>query len=69
MDSQQAALGVNSANEKPLHLCPNCSSYAVAPKWSELLKDRCVRNVWCCDACRYEFETFAVFSDAKPLRP
>jgi ribosomal protein L37AE/L43A len=68
MDSRQAASGVNSANEKPLHLCPNCSAYAVAPKWPERLKDRCVRNVWSCDVCGFEFETAATFTTKADIK-
>jgi predicted RNA-binding Zn-ribbon protein involved in translation (DUF1610 family) len=62
MDSPQAVLAVNGANEKPLHFCPNCSAYIIAATWSERLSDRCVRNVWSCDVCGFEFETAATFT-------
>jgi transcription elongation factor Elf1 len=29
----------------------------IAPIWSEHVSDRCVRHVWSCEACGYEFET------------
>ena len=30
---------------------------AAMPDWSEHVSERCVRHVWSCDACNYEFET------------
>ena len=60
MDHLQAALRTQSA--KPLHVCPNCSAYVVAAIWSERVSERCVRNVWSCEACGCEFETSAYFS-------
>ena len=64
MDSPQAVFGVNGANEKPLHLCPNCSAYIIAAAWSERVNDRCVRNVWSCEVCGFEFETAATFTES-----
>ena len=61
MDSPQVVSGVNSVNEKPLHLCPNCSAYIIAAVWSERVSDRCVRSVWSCEVCGFEFETAATF--------
>jgi len=47
---------------RPLHLCPNCAAYIVAATWSERVSERCVRNVWSCESCGFEFETSAYFS-------
>jgi ribosomal protein L37AE/L43A len=61
MDGLQGALRAQVA--KPLHLCPNCSAYVVAATWAERVSERRVRNIWCCEVCRCEFETSAYFSD------
>lgn len=37
--------------------CAQCGDVLVAPEWSEHVSDRCVRHLWLCDACGYEFET------------
>jgi ribosomal protein L37AE/L43A len=62
MDSLQQVFGVNGASGKPLHLCPNCSAYIIAATWSARVSERCVRNVWACEACGFEFETAAYLS-------
>jgi hypothetical protein len=36
--------------------CVQCSTDIIAPEWSEHLSDQCVRHVWSCDACGYQFE-------------
>jgi len=36
--------------------CAQCGADMIAPTWSEHLSNRCVRNVWSCEACGYEFE-------------
>lgn len=59
MNSNARIYGINSASGKPLHLCPNCGAYVFAAIWSERVSERCVRNVWSCDACGHEFETSA----------
>jgi ribosomal protein L37AE/L43A len=59
MDTLQPVLSANGGSGNPLHLCPNCSAYIIAATWSERVSDRCVRNVWCCEACGGEFETSA----------
>ena len=64
MEGFQRALGAG-ARGKPLHLCPNCSAYIIAATFSERVSERCVRNVWSCEVCGYEFETSAVFSKAE----
>jgi ribosomal protein L37AE/L43A len=59
MDNLDRAPRVGSASVKPLHLCPNCTAYVIAAIWSERVSDRCVRNLWSCEACGCEFETSA----------
>jgi hypothetical protein len=61
MGSLQAASGAKGASLTPLHICPKCAAYVVAATWSERVSDRCVRNVWSCDVCGFEFETAATF--------
>ena len=39
------------------HPCAQCGDDLIAPEWSEHVSDRCVRHVWACEACGYEFET------------
>jgi C4-type Zn-finger protein len=36
--------------------CAQCSAHIIAAEWSEHLTDHCIRNVWSCDACGYQFE-------------
>ena len=36
--------------------CMQCGANMIAPTWSEHLSDHCVRNVWSCEACGYQFE-------------
>ena len=59
MNSVEHTFGINGANGKPLHLCPNCGADVIASTWSERVSERCIRNVWSCDACGCEFETSA----------
>jgi ribosomal protein L37AE/L43A len=37
--------------------CAQCGDPLVAPEWSEHVNERCVRHLWSCEACGYEFET------------
>jgi len=41
--------------------CAQCGAEIIAASWSEWAGERCVRNVWSCDACGYEFETATYF--------
>jgi len=52
-----ASLATHSKNR-----CPQCSTWLLAPDWSEHLSERCVRHTWSCEACGYEFETSVFFS-------
>jgi hypothetical protein len=42
--------------------CPHCGADVIAPQWSEHLSDRCVRNIWSCEACGSQFEETVRFS-------
>ena len=44
--------------------CPQCRAWLLAPEWSEHFNERCVRHIWSCEACGYEFETAVVFPAA-----
>jgi rubredoxin len=41
--------------------CPQCNASLMAPNWSEHLSERCVRHMWSCEVCDYEFETAVFF--------
>jgi ribosomal protein L37AE/L43A len=45
----------------PLNLCAQCGAALIAPIWAESLDGRHVRNLWCCEACGYQFETSVYF--------
>jgi hypothetical protein len=47
--------------------CAQCGAEMVAPKWAEHLSDHCVRNVWFCEACGYQFEDL-IYLSAQALR-
>jgi ribosomal protein L37AE/L43A len=51
--------------EKAHHRCPNCHAASIAVRLSRYVNERCVSNFWSCEACGYEFETSAHFSDMK----
>ena len=36
--------------------CAQCGTDIIAAEWSEHLSESCVRNVWSCEACGYQFE-------------
>ena len=45
-----------SVNGMSVKQCAQCGANLIAAEWSEHLSDHCVRNVWSCDACGYQFE-------------
>jgi len=49
----------------PVIQCAQCGGAIVAPEWSEHRSERCVRNVWSCEACGYQFERTVYFSAPK----
>jgi ribosomal protein L37AE/L43A len=59
MNNMSRVFEAEAVTSKLIHLCPNCSSYAIAATWSERVSERCVRSVWSCEVCRREFETAA----------
>ena len=46
----------------PVTECAQCGATIIAPEWSEHLSERCVRNVWSCETCGYQFEHTAYLS-------
>jgi C4-type Zn-finger protein len=36
--------------------CPQCRADIIAPESSEHLSNYCIRHVWSCEACGYQFE-------------
>jgi ribosomal protein L37AE/L43A len=40
-----------------LTACAQCGKPIIGSEWSERVSERCVRDVWSCDLCGYEFET------------
>ena len=48
--------------------CAQCGATIIAPEWSEHRSDRCVRNVWSCEVCGYQFENVVYFS-APQIQP
>lgn len=49
-------------NRVSLSECAQCGAEIVAPDWREHLSDHCVRNVWACEACGYQFEDMVYLS-------
>ena len=47
---------------EPVIECAQCGSAIVAPEWSEHRSEFCIRNVWSCEACGYQFERTVYFS-------
>jgi ribosomal protein L37AE/L43A len=43
-------------NRVSVNDCAQCGADMIAPEESEHLSDHCVRNVWSCEACGYQFE-------------
>ena len=49
-------------NRISLNRCAQCGAHIVAAEWSEHLSDHCIRNVWSCEACGYQFEDMVYLS-------
>jgi uncharacterized protein with PIN domain len=43
-------------------VCAQCGARIIAAVWSEHVNEQCVRNLWSCETCGYEFETEAHFA-------
>jgi predicted RNA-binding Zn-ribbon protein involved in translation (DUF1610 family) len=52
------------AEERPVVgiVCAQCGARVIAAVRSEYVNERCVRNLWSCETCGYEFETEAHFA-------
>jgi hypothetical protein len=52
-------LATTTSSSRPRYFlpCAQCGEVLLAPDWSEYVNERCVRHVWSCDSCGYEFET------------
>ena len=55
-----------------VHACAHCGADMIAPEWSAHLAEHCVRNVWSCAACGYQFKDTVCFAtqetmDAAPI--
>ena len=48
--------GKRPVNRITVNECAQCGADLFAAEWSEHVTDCCVRNVWSCDACGYQFE-------------
>jgi hypothetical protein len=46
---------------KSVRPCAQCGTGLIAPEWSEYLSTGCVRNVWTCETCGYDFEDSVCF--------
>lgn len=47
--------------------CAQCGARMVAALWSEHVSERCVRNLWSCDECGYQFETHVYLAALKSV--
>jgi hypothetical protein len=50
---------------QPVIECAQCGGAIIAPEWSEHRSEFCIRNVWFCEACGYQFERTVYFSAPK----
>ena len=60
------AANVMESDRSHLFSCAQCGDALVAPEWSEHISERCIRHVWACEACGYEFETAVYLSAHSP---
>src|ERR1700710_838195 len=37
--------------------CPQCGDRLFTPEWSDHVTPHCVRHLWSCDSCGYQFAT------------
>lgn len=38
--------------------CERCNGVLSVPEWSEPVSSRCMRHLWSCDDCGYQFESW-----------
>jgi C4-type Zn-finger protein len=53
-------------NTVSVNQCAQCGADIIAAEWSEHLSESCVRNVWSCEACGYQFEDTVYLSAREP---
>jgi ribosomal protein L37AE/L43A len=46
--------------------CMQCAADMIAPISSEHLSDHCIRNMWSCEDCGYQFED-SIYLSAREL--
>jgi len=59
---KKAEMEEASVSKASVNQCAQCRADIIAPEWSEHLSDYCIRNVWACEACGYQFEDTVYFS-------
>jgi ribosomal protein S27AE len=37
--------------------CPKCGERLIAAEWSDHVTERCIRSLWTCESCGYQFAT------------
>ena len=55
--SVETAERTQSVQPRYFKPCAQCGETLLAPDWSEHVNERCVRHLWICDSCGYQFET------------
>jgi ribosomal protein L37AE/L43A len=49
--------------------CAQCGEMLLAPEWSEHVNERCVRHLWTCESCGYQFETTVYLGKRVQVEP
>jgi hypothetical protein len=52
----------NSPSQKYFPRCEQCDALLTVPEWSERVNARCVRHLWSCSICGYQFEQSVYFA-------
>lgn len=42
--------------------CEQCDTPLTAPQWSEQVSARCIKHLWSCEICGYQFEQSVYFA-------
>jgi len=42
--------------------CEQCDGRLTVPEWSERVSEHCIRHLWACEACGYQFERSVYFA-------
>jgi hypothetical protein len=42
--------------------CEQCDGLLTVPEWSERVSARCIRHLWSCSVCGYQFEQSVYFA-------